>query len=126
MTTATALLSRLAEQGVRLSVDGDALHVDAPRGLLTDELRGELAANKPALLDELRLLPGVDLSDGCENHAVSADDIVDWWRVAAERNAAVAMCVCCFGPATAEFVEVTTGGHIGITQRCRYCEPIGS
>ncbi len=45
-----ALLRRLEERGVRLLLEGDALRVSAPKGVLDDRLRAELTSNKTALI----------------------------------------------------------------------------
>jgi pyochelin synthetase len=45
-----ALLDSLANSGIKLSADGDALTVDAPTGSLTTELRDLLAARKTEIL----------------------------------------------------------------------------
>jgi hypothetical protein len=47
---AEALLRRLDERGVRLLLEGEALRVSAPKGVLNEALRAELTANKPALI----------------------------------------------------------------------------
>jgi len=49
MTTA-GLLSTLREQGVRLSVEDGRLKVDAPAGVLDDDLRAELTTHKEELV----------------------------------------------------------------------------
>jgi hypothetical protein len=51
--SATAILADLAQRGVHLHPDGDRLHVDAPRGVLTPALLETLRAHKPELLAEL-------------------------------------------------------------------------
>jgi len=51
---AEALLRRLEERGVRLQLEGDALRVSAPKGVLDDRLRAELTASKPELIVMLR------------------------------------------------------------------------
>ena len=48
--TGQALLARLRERDIQLTADGDRLVVDAPRGLLTDQLRGVLRNRKAELL----------------------------------------------------------------------------
>lgn len=53
MTGLDALLARLAQDDVRLTVDGDVLRYDAPAGMLTPRLVDELRAHKPALLARL-------------------------------------------------------------------------
>ncbi len=45
-----ALLEDLRRRDVILEVEGDRLHVDAPAGAITDELRAALAENKGRLL----------------------------------------------------------------------------
>ena len=54
-----ALLRRLEEQGVRLVLEGDALRVSAPKGVLDEPLRAQLSANKPLLISLLgERIPG--------------------------------------------------------------------
>src|SRR5829696_4361487 len=48
-----ALLDELRTSDVRLAADGDRLHVDAPVGCLTDQMRAVLVENKPRLLQLL-------------------------------------------------------------------------
>ncbi len=48
--TAVALLAELRERGATVAVVGDRLRIEAPRGVLTPELRTRLAAAKPELL----------------------------------------------------------------------------
>src|SRR5437660_55567 len=52
---AVELMANLAAHGVRLSVDGDDLLVEARRGVLTNVDRGDLARLKP---QTMALLPG--------------------------------------------------------------------
>ncbi|MEM7050082.1 MAG: amino acid adenylation domain-containing protein [Acidobacteriota bacterium] len=52
--TVAAFLERLSERGIELWADRDELVVRAPRGLIDDQLRGELKRRKAALLTELR------------------------------------------------------------------------
>jgi hypothetical protein len=47
---ALALLAEVTGAGIRLTVHGDRLHVEAKPGALTAELRDRLTANKPELL----------------------------------------------------------------------------
>lgn len=49
--TATALLDTLWTKGARLSVDGDRVAVDAPKGVLTDVVRQAIRTHKAVLLD---------------------------------------------------------------------------
>jgi hypothetical protein len=48
--TAHKFLMTCQEAGIMLAADGDCIEVDAPAGVLTPELRDELARHKPALL----------------------------------------------------------------------------
>jgi len=56
MSNATELLTQLRAIGVQLTLDGDVLRLNAPKGSLTPELQSELKANKPALLELLRTM----------------------------------------------------------------------
>lgn len=47
---AAALLDELTQRGVRLSANGDRLHVKAPAGVPTSEVRAELRSVKAELL----------------------------------------------------------------------------
>jgi hypothetical protein len=47
---AGALLEDLRRRDVTLEAEGDLLHVDAPTGAITDELRAALVENKGRLL----------------------------------------------------------------------------
>jgi hypothetical protein len=51
---AETLLHELRALGVQLVADGEVLQVDAPRGVLTPDLRATLAAHKVELLAHLR------------------------------------------------------------------------
>lgn len=53
--SAADTIRELAAIGIRLSVAGDRLHVEARHGAVTDELRQRLVENKPELLAALRL-----------------------------------------------------------------------
>ncbi len=50
---AAALIQRCADTGIRLSVDGDRLHVEAEPGTMTTELRALLTNRKADLLTSL-------------------------------------------------------------------------
>jgi hypothetical protein len=52
--TASALLQALQARQIRLWAEGDALHYDAPAGVMTDELKALVRAHKAALLALLR------------------------------------------------------------------------
>ena len=53
-----ALLRELRANDILLSLNGDALVVDAPEALITDELRARIAASKPEILSLLRAARG--------------------------------------------------------------------
>lgn len=48
--SARALLEELRHRNVTLEADGERLHVDAPAGTITEELRAALVENKTRLL----------------------------------------------------------------------------
>ena len=48
--SAQGLLKRLRQREVRLDAEGELLHVDAPFGAVTEELREALVEHKPKLL----------------------------------------------------------------------------
>ena len=48
--TATRLLDALRTKGVQLTVEGDQLAIDAPKGVLTDDVRQAIRTQKAALL----------------------------------------------------------------------------
>lgn len=53
MTSAANVIARIRSLGASLSLDGPRLIVDAPRGVITRELREEIVRLKPAILAEL-------------------------------------------------------------------------
>lgn len=52
--SATTLVRSLERMGVRLRAQDDRLVLDAPRGVLTDEVKAELRARKPEVLRIVR------------------------------------------------------------------------
>jgi hypothetical protein len=50
---ARTLLDELRAVDVKFTADGDRLHVDAPAGSITDQMRTALVENKPGLLELL-------------------------------------------------------------------------
>jgi amino acid adenylation domain-containing protein len=54
MSSAAGLLSRLRAMGVQLTLEGETLRVNAPKGALTPELQSELRSSKAELLQLLR------------------------------------------------------------------------
>ena len=58
MSSVQDILSRLQSLDIRLSLDGERLNVNAPKGALTPELRGELNAHKEGIKAHLRSVTG--------------------------------------------------------------------
>jgi len=54
MSNAAALLTRLRSIGVQLSLEGETIRLNAPKGALTPALQAELKACKPELMELLR------------------------------------------------------------------------
>jgi len=54
MSAAPDLLADLTRSGIKLTPRGDKLHVEAPRGTLTPELRKTLAERKAEILAQLK------------------------------------------------------------------------
>ena len=75
MKAAEVLLQDLQALGVRLAAEGEVLQVDAPRGVLTAELRAALVAHKPDLLTCIRALEAA-----ARAHRVAAfrAQLADW------------------------------------------------
>jgi DNA polymerase len=67
------LLDELARQDIRLSVDAGSLAIDAPRGLLTEDLKSKIRYLKPKILARLRALAEPVISVDFET--VSARDL---------------------------------------------------
>jgi len=51
--TTDEILAYVRQAGIRLEVRGDRLHVEAPVGVVTPQVRDALARHKPALLELL-------------------------------------------------------------------------
>ena len=51
--TVDDLLTELSRLSVKITINGDRLHIDAPAGVLTPQLRAALAEHKPLLLQRL-------------------------------------------------------------------------
>lgn len=51
------LLAELMQSGIKLEPRGDLLHVEAPRGAVTPELRQKIAAHKAELMAALKAAP---------------------------------------------------------------------
>ncbi len=72
--TAADLLHILADCAVELYLDGDQLRFRAPAGALTPELRNEIAAHRPTIIEHLR--------KGTNTTATASCGRCDWrnWR----------------------------------------------
>ena len=75
------ILRELRDCGVQVTLVGEKLRLDAPRGVLTAELRGRVAERK----DELRRLLGAQHSQSEPGHATGCDHPEVAWRVDAMR-----------------------------------------
>jgi len=58
------ILARLKSLDIRLSLEGDRLNVNAPKGALTAELRADLSAQKEAIKAHLRAVGAHDAESG--------------------------------------------------------------
>jgi hypothetical protein len=71
---AAALLEALYSVGAAITVEGEDLVVEAPRGALSPDLRAALADAKPGLLKALRN-PGHDTGDNIDRKGQNADHL---------------------------------------------------
>jgi hypothetical protein len=74
--TIQALIIEAEKAGISLAATGHTLRVKAPVGKLTAELRAELAAQKPILLEVLSRLEGMRENDGSVPIACAVFDAV--------------------------------------------------
>ena len=86
--TASALLTEATRLGIVLDARGETLHVEAPAGVLTSELRAALTRHKPAVLDILWRL------DGMRQHPTPIPTV----RSAAESPGGPGHCFSCGAP----------------------------
>jgi TubC N-terminal docking domain len=63
--TVDVLLVEATRLGIVLRVAGDYLRIQAPKGVLTDELRAALTVHKPAILRRLTAPPLDALGEPC-------------------------------------------------------------
>jgi hypothetical protein len=85
--TAAELVKDLRAAGVILRPGSNALEIDAPAGLVTDELRAALLRWKPAILDQLHAEAAVQrkeraqkcLCAGCHRFALSRPGLLCFW-----------------------------------------------
>jgi hypothetical protein len=64
MTTAFSLLCEAFRRGILLEARGDKLHIEAPQGTLTADLRDHLVRHKPSLLPVLMRLHAIRALSG--------------------------------------------------------------
>lgn len=76
--TPTALLSELERLDVRLEPKGERLKVDAPKGVLTRELREGIARYKAILLELLK--------DRRPVQCLTCGSMSFWWRATMTEN----------------------------------------
>jgi len=74
MSDAQHLLAQLSSLGVRLEADGGALRVNAPRGVLNEDLKQALAAQKFALLALLDTIPAGSIKPAPEGSVIPLTD----------------------------------------------------
>jgi hypothetical protein len=73
--TPTELLRSLYRQGANVRVDGEALRVRAPAGVITEAIREEITALKPDLIKVLSTYP----CSSCGRFAFSQPNKVCYW-----------------------------------------------
>jgi hypothetical protein len=74
--TVDTLLREVERLGIVLTVKGDRLHVQAPKGILTADLHRALAAQKPDLMRRLSAPP----PDETGGTPCSTCGAAGWWR----------------------------------------------
>lgn len=57
--TAAALLTEVTAAGIRLTINGDRLHVEAPAGHLTPDLRARIVMHKRGIMELLAMRDGL-------------------------------------------------------------------
>ena len=71
---AQRLLAELQQSGVVLGLRGDRLHVDAPKGVVSEELRKQMLRQKPDLMRLLRTDSGMQESGDARVAAMRLDE----------------------------------------------------
>jgi len=110
------LLQEAREAGLQIAVVGDSLEITGPKSAapIVERIRQHkpevLAALACCLACGRRAGPPLDVSDGCESHHVTPEQVAHWWALAQEMGATVSYCHCCAGPAPSQAL------------RCRRCE----
>jgi hypothetical protein len=126
MSTETAdaatLLSHLRTLGARVVIDGDALVVDVPRGLLTPTVRAGITRAKPALL---AILAGEARELDPDATARAVPDAADTADVAP--NAGPASVPRCAGCGSVRVRPSVSGRNLVCLARgCWYLTPTGA
>jgi amino acid adenylation domain-containing protein len=70
-SSTTGLLARLRDLDVKIWVEGERLRINAPRDVLTEELRAELAEHKVALTQLLGTAPGAGAEPAAHDGATA-------------------------------------------------------
>ena len=73
--TVETLTMTLESQGVTLYLDEDALRFRAPKGVLTEELKQQIAAQRGEIIDRLRK----SVAPGAESLAAACKCDIDSW-----------------------------------------------
>jgi hypothetical protein len=94
MRTAQELIEKITRQGGKISIFGETVEIDAPKGVVTPKLRNELVAHKTEILalqlwrHELVRIPRID-GEGVDVWAVirRIDDPSRWctWFLRTEK-----------------------------------------
>ena len=90
MSAGERLLARLTASGAVLQVKGDRLHVDAPKGLVTAQLKAEIASHKAEILE---LLAG-QTTEAAPVQPCYACKEVAWWQRPPEIGGGFVCAVC--------------------------------
>jgi aspartate racemase len=78
-----ALIAHLRSLDIALKADGDKLRLSAPKGVLTDELRSQISAQKAEILEQLRASKGTALDPipqlpPLDRVAREGDEVLSW------------------------------------------------
>ena len=104
---AMTLLREAQEAGLQIAVVGDSLEIVGPKSAtpIVERIRQHKAEVLAALRDSCcpacarRVGPPLDISDGCQSHGVTPEQVAHWWALAESMGATVSWCHCCAGPA---------------------------
>src|ERR1041385_5198616 len=77
--SALFLIEKLSALGVRISISGDQLKLNAPKGAVTPELLQDVAAHKPEIMARIQGKPFIDSDDNL-HVPHDADPRYRWWQ----------------------------------------------